>query len=390
MKTQLIYFMLLLIYFCFFSSCKNKKVKETEVYTTEINIRKSLQQKKMNIPLSNLTEEIKYIPLETNDSCLLHGIYRLMLADEHIFASDGLVLYQFDLSGRFVRQIGRQGRGPGEHSGRIKVDVQNENVFILSSGIMNIYDLETASFKRSFKIDFEVSDFAVTADNNILFFTVDLPAGPLSFTESEVYITDNEGNITNSIINHSRLNNNTQSIGYVNLYRRNEQIKYMYNFRDTLYSITENSIRRPSVIFKLENSINRDNIIMNPFDNSRSVLHDFIWVQRITENDNYVFITMQKGFSAEQSDVRHLLYDITNSSLSSTTGFVNDIDAGMPFWPQFSIENTLIDHYQPHQIIDYYESTIGTVNHSESFVNFVKKLKENDNPVLVFIKVKKH
>jgi hypothetical protein len=350
-----------------------------------------LQQKEMKFPLSNLADEIKYIPLETNDSCLLYGIYRLILADEHIFASDGLVLYQFDLSGRFVRQIGQQGRGPGEHSGRIKVDVQNGNVFILSMRIMNIYDLETGSFKHSFAIDFEVSDFAVTADDNILFLTVDLPAtGPASFTENEVYIADSKGNIIKSIVNHSRLNNYTQSVGYVNLYRRNEEIRYMYNFRDTLYAITKNSIRRPSVVFKLENSINRDKIMVNPFDNSRSELHDFIWVKRITENDNYVFITMQKGFSAEQSVVRYLLYDITNSSLSSTTGFVNDIDGGMPFWPQFSIENSLIDHYQPHQIIDYYESTIGTVNHSESFVNFVKKLKENDNSVLVFIKAKKH
>ena len=308
-----------------------------------------------------------------------------MFTHELILVSDGLALYQFDLSGKFIRQIGRPGKGPGEHGRRIKVDTQNGDAFIFSSGVMNIYDLETGSFKRSFKVDFDVSDFNVSIDDNILFFTTDLPTGPLSFSENEVYITDNNGEIIDSIVNHSRLNNRTQSQGYVNLYRRNEEFKYIYNDRDTLYALTEDFIRRPYVVLNLDNSINRDKLILEFVDDTQSHLADFIWVLKTIENNKYIFLTIQKGISVEQRDISNLFYDNTNRSLFRTSGFINDIDGGLTFWPQFSIKNTLIDHYQPHQIIEYYESTAGTADHSESFINLVKNLKEEDNPVLVFV-----
>jgi hypothetical protein len=379
-----IYFILMILSLCILISCKERKeISEIEDSIIELNIRESLKQQEKVFFLSDLSDEIKYVPLETNDSCLLYGVYRLMLTHEYILVSDGLALYQFDLTGRFIRQIGRPGKGPGEHGRRIKVDAQNEDLFIFSSGIMNIYDLETGSFKRNFKVDFDVSDFNVSIDDNILFFTSDLPSGPLSFSVNEVFITDNNGEIINSIVNHSRLNNRTQSLGYVNLYKRNGEFKYIYNFRDTLYALTENFKRRPYVVLNLDNLINRDKLILELTDEIQ--LRDFIWVSKIIENNNYIFLTLQKGISAKQRDIYNLLYDKINGDLIPIAGFINNIDAGMTFWPQFSIENTLIDHYQPYEIIEYYNSTIGTANHSDNFKTLVNNLDESGNPVLVFI-----
>ncbi len=387
MKTQSALLILTFLCFCTFSSCKGRKDLGSKTNIIELEIRELFKQKEMPLSLSSITEEVTYVPLETNDSCVLHGVYRLMLTNNYILVSDGSVLYQFDLSGKFIRQIGRYGRGPGEHGRRIKVDIQNGNVFIFSSGIMNIYDFETGIFKQNFEVDFDVSDFVVTPEENILFFTFDLPVDLLLFTENEIYITNNEGEIIKTISNNSRLNNRTQSQGYVNIYRKNDEIKYMYNFRDTLYSIAKDFRRKPGLVFKFENLLDRDKIVVNLMDNVHSDTSDFIWISRILESKNYMFFSAQKGIIVEQPEVSNILYDISSKNLFRTSNFINDIDGGMPFWPQFSSENILIDHHQSYLIIDYYKSTLDSVDHSGNFIKLVESLDEGDNPVLVFIKL---
>ena len=66
---------------------------------------------------SDLFSRIDLIPLETNDTCLLIGIDKLMLSgdDIYVFDSKRPALYVFDESGEFSRQISRKGDGPGEY-----------------------------------------------------------------------------------------------------------------------------------------------------------------------------------------------------------------------------------------------------------------------------------
>ena len=66
--------------------------------------------------LSNIASGVEKILLETNDSCLITRVNEIEMSGPYIFINDaGKRILQFDTSGKFIKQIGRQGRGPGEY-----------------------------------------------------------------------------------------------------------------------------------------------------------------------------------------------------------------------------------------------------------------------------------
>ncbi|MBE6333587.1 MAG: 6-bladed beta-propeller [Bacteroidales bacterium] len=65
---------------------------------------------------NNLPDSSRFIPLETNDECLIESIRKVVIADSLIFVQDANSrILLFDLNGKFKRQIGSQGRGVGEY-----------------------------------------------------------------------------------------------------------------------------------------------------------------------------------------------------------------------------------------------------------------------------------
>lgn len=61
---------------------------------------------------------VSYVPLETTDSCLISNVSNLVMDDEFIFVENGKTqqIFQFTREGKFVRQLGRAGNGPGEYA----------------------------------------------------------------------------------------------------------------------------------------------------------------------------------------------------------------------------------------------------------------------------------
>lgn len=64
------------------------------------------------------TDKIDIIPLEVTEECLISEIKRLEYYKNKIFISDGANarIFVFNIQGKFLKSIGRQGMGPGEYS----------------------------------------------------------------------------------------------------------------------------------------------------------------------------------------------------------------------------------------------------------------------------------
>ncbi len=79
-------------------------------------------------PIDKIIESCTFIPLETSDQSLIGDIQKLLTDDNYIFLHDrdNDKLLQFTDDGKFVRQIGSQGRGPGEYTEIWNVDL-NKN-----------------------------------------------------------------------------------------------------------------------------------------------------------------------------------------------------------------------------------------------------------------------
>ena len=104
----------------------------SSVLPYQIDLEKSINNIKL-IPLSIIGKELQYIPLETNQDSLIR-IDEIAFCDSFIFISDSRKLLQFFRNGRFVRQIGSIGRGPGEYEviWDICIDRSKEFIYIIA------------------------------------------------------------------------------------------------------------------------------------------------------------------------------------------------------------------------------------------------------------------
>lgn len=94
---------------------------------------------KGNLMLSDLVQSVEYIPLETNENCLVGAISFFSVTDNYIavYCHKTTQVYLFTYQGRFVAKIGREGEGPGEYlkysMQNIFLDEKNNQIFIHAS-----------------------------------------------------------------------------------------------------------------------------------------------------------------------------------------------------------------------------------------------------------------
>ena len=111
---HIVFFFSFFLLTTFAQSCSNRSKQAFEAEKT-ITISYNPD---ISTPLDSLVSKITVVPLETNDNCLI-GQY-LVWVKQH----KGLIyinnlfkqLLVFDMNGKFIREIGRLGQGPGEFS----------------------------------------------------------------------------------------------------------------------------------------------------------------------------------------------------------------------------------------------------------------------------------
>ncbi|MBO4499724.1 MAG: 6-bladed beta-propeller [Bacteroidaceae bacterium] len=113
----------------------------------------------------------RIIPLETGEDFLMGDIVRIMVYDDTYYILDsGKRIFLFDMDGKFISKIDRQGRGHGEYIDANCFDVQGDEVYILSSfeKKIRVYSFE-GEFLREIGLDGPYFDMAVEDDYILLY-----------------------------------------------------------------------------------------------------------------------------------------------------------------------------------------------------------------------------
>lgn len=180
---------LLFILISVISACSQADMTESvfEDYTVEDS---------GNIQLSSLVKLEKIIPLETNSSCLVGDIQQLIKENGcyYINSSDSPVMV-FDENGKFIRTIGSLGQGEGEYSAVLSIDVDKENVYILSNRELLTYSLD-GQFENSNKLDINADALHVCENGNIVFFVLG--------NKMVLHVFDKELNPVNDFLSHNQ------------------------------------------------------------------------------------------------------------------------------------------------------------------------------------------
>ena len=117
-----------------------------------IDVYTATQNKADVLNVSQIAEDIEFVPLETTDECLLgNNIMNLVVTSKDIIVFDYEACYRFDRKGKFKNKIGTKGNGPGEYTKPMYVTVDTLNKWVYMGDYI---------VKRFVKYDFEGNHLA--------------------------------------------------------------------------------------------------------------------------------------------------------------------------------------------------------------------------------------
>jgi len=346
------------------------------------------------IPLSSVGKKIEYIPLETTPNSLvgsLNGVgidlAKIIFSDSFIFISDGEKLLQFDRSGKFIKQIGTVGRGPGQYVQPIDfcIDEKKRNIFIINGRTVMEFDFD-GQFKSTSKYEWSSVLFMPVYPANFIFYLSSFPDKTNNAAYSW-YITDLQCKPVTKLVNfHKRVNRGAR-IGWTPLYTFNESAHFMEFCGDTLFFL-KNDSPEPYALFNLGNlKMDPDPVPTSEPREDYNRLNQKLWPRFINESDRCMFLTLWWGLS---DSARYCVYNkqTLQTTFLKNKSFSNDLDGGPSFWPRYIYNDSILVDFI------YAEKLLSLINKKRSEKQSIpneleilgRQLTETSNPVLIVLK----
>jgi len=330
------------------------------------------------VKLSTLGKQLQYIPLETKPECSIGKVYKVESNESYIFVNSFQKLFQFDKNGTFIRQIGTQGRGPGEYLSvqDFCIDNRKKEVLIISTGRLMTFGFD-GKYKRSDNISFRPAQIILRDTNSIIYHLWNQAIVDKDVVPDSWVITDRQGKIKSKIPNSLvRVSKMGIIVGKTPFYLFNNSIHFMEFGVDTLYYFVENQKRPYAIIDLGKYKMNPDpSIPLAAREQINKELSTKLWINNIVENNKYLFIELCWGLS---NSFLHVIYDKNSSETKvlSDKLFSNDFDGGCGFWPEQIINDNIFIDY-----IDAFDLMKGPLPSK-----LKGKINESSNPVLLLVR----
>lgn len=389
----------------FLFSCGGKK---TEKSAEEIEVVPVVPVYPMTVPfetgieterevlLSEIADSVKYIPLETNDKCLIRALKNanILKTDKYFFLPWIETLFQYTTDGKFVRKIGRKGSGPGEFVWISQIDVDEEKglVFMMTtSQRINVYDMESGKFLRSMKSpDIESGDFSMLNDTTSVTFVRNTNGK----RKTRIYISDIKGDTLKTFPRSDLFELNSQYSWMMSsptdryMFRYENMVCCKDYYNDTLFIVTKDLLE-PRYIFKMgKYSLPIEcRFEYLDGDNKRyqSLAAPYIRYQAI-ETDPYLFMPYSNWAGENARKQQMAMFDKKTGDCYKLIGGVikNDLSGGLPLRPVASLDSkTLLYVWEVQDIFKEAEKNPEILNHEQ-----LKGIGEDDNPVLMIVYLK--
>ena len=385
--------LLVLLLGCSAPSPKNQNKVKDDLYIIDVE---SVYEKTEDILLSEVSTNINYIPLETLPDNLLSGINQIEITESYIFVSDRNKLLQFTREGRFIRQIGNIGRGPGEYTSIMNFAINEESNMILVNGEhrFNMYDLN-GNFKHEIHNP-PGGSFIIYKPNRIAFYCINYTGQPIN-----LIITDQELKPLFEFQNHDPRPQTSLKFN-APLYSYDKELYIKENFNDTLFSVKD-SVQLAHIIFnEKELLLDKDFDLISTGNVSDLIdqidkVKNKLMTKSIFESKRFVFTEYKIGVGPRDVRYMRVLFDkkSNNTYATDNDGFINDVDGGVKIWPLKICQDSLMVNYLDAFAFKDYVSTDAFKNSNPKYPEKKKQLEQlansldiNDNPVLMLVKLK--
>ena len=148
---------------------KTKILTPKTDFAIKVNLSPFLGDNK-SFEFGKLVEEVRLTPLETNNKSLVDGIYKIIITEEYIYImdnfKDGGILI-FNRNGKFIKRFSH-GQGPGELSRLydIDYDFKNDELVAYQHSFLLFFD-KVGNFLRQERLPLGFNNLVVTDDGYI-------------------------------------------------------------------------------------------------------------------------------------------------------------------------------------------------------------------------------
>ncbi len=375
-------------------SCKQRKVEPYEINPQNFSENKFI--------LSNIADNIKYIPL---DNTFPIGLIYAIEANDDVFylntKDEGII--QFDLNGKYIKTIAKKGRGPSEYRyGMVfAVDEKTEKVYISDSKRIKVYS-KNGIFIRNISTEKYLSNTAGDIKflgNNIVI----TDYGTYGEFKFNWIVLDSLGNLI------SAKKSFVQPVDWVirgGTYKFDNKLFYYNMLNDTIFSISPDLKYNAKYLFyKGEYRWPKTGVKLNSLSKLATYFKPFSIIETMH------FILIYYGYQKRTSFV---LFDKkTNKTyqaykeekmekVNSTACISNDLDGGIPItaepiYPYYLIKNNseyIVSIINPLELKTHIASNAFKNSNpkypekKKALKKLANRLNENDNPVLMLIKLK--
>ena len=367
--------------------------------------------------LSDYVTEIKYLPLETNDTVLVGANFRICYENGHILVSEPLNNCNlFDDTGKFYRKIGQRGQGPYDYFMLVQAFLYEDQILLNDNQKILTYDkngymiekinLWSNDIQGKYR-EGDVHLFPLKKDTfvmNVIALDGDYPkailfemhqSGAKKIKEYPNFITLDK--VRRQILGGER----------GNIYLFENDVRTYKPINDTIFTIRQNTEMQAAFIFDFGNYGRPIALFEGKMEGDiRTLLDNYIFPYAIYESINYLFIEFDFGNRAPESFTQNTSRgtQVTNSyvygvfdkrtgeltfmrqPIKEKLGFKNDIDNGPVIWPKYiSSNDELVSTIQPEEFMEYYNKI---QNPSAALKEIADRLEIDDNPIVIVAKLK--
>ncbi|WP_163324809.1 6-bladed beta-propeller [Draconibacterium mangrovi] len=352
-----------------------------------------------NLKLADITDEIMYVPLETTNENLINNIDKVKFSDEYIFIKNlnPAKLYLFNRSGKYIRQIGHKGNGPNEYNtlSGFCFNEADKTIYIYASSPAKIliYDIGGRFLEKIDCPDYHTQpffDMEFIQPDRLLMMLCNVNGN----TQFSYKIFTTEFKLIQSDIRPVQFSsrNYFSTINEFSCYHFNNSLFVKENIlNDTLYQISADNSFIPKLVFNSGKYECPARFRQEFMEFVKRKDFKYILMNHIIETKEYWLYNY--SFNKDEH------FDYYDKSLNKSfsfisTGIPNNYDNGPSFVPLRQKNNELIGVIYSMDLIqhmysdDFRNSIPKYPEKKKNFHEFVSSLNENDNPVLILVKLK--
>lgn len=380
----------------FFNSCN--EVDNGKTIAEIIDVEHAFANKG-NLKLDQLIDSITYIPLETEEDCMLPRFSHCISSKQYIIVNGFRNIYLFKKStGAFVKEIGKFEKSPFGYRNTLATNPYLENSNLLfAKDWDDSYCAYNFDGDKCLKINApkEVTSVAFLNDSVFVGYHYNLDG----IQKKKITTFNKDGEIFKTFPNYLSYKDDSKSVSYSGLegmfFKYNEDMFFKEIFNDTIFHVTKNELT-PRAVFnmgKFSPPYEQKEILVNEKTNLNGErsrpMDNYFETSNLCESSRFIL------FQIKYKTINYFgYYDKIKKKTFVTENIISTLSTNNGLLPfklnraYINSNNELICQIQAFELVQWFKDNPEKTAKLAPQLRDLKKIKKEDNSVVLIVKLK--